>query len=203
LWLLLSCCLLGLSCSDMTLYRAKGDYFPLISGTRWTYQYGSTTSVDSVAGDRSIAGRACVVVLRDYAPEFWTKGQNEVRRYVDLTVSRAGTDYTLEERYALVYALPFVLGATWYESFRDTVVLAGIDTVLVRDSIFGRVAAIEDVQTPAGTIIQCYRIETHRDVEATDTTSTDLTEWFAPDVGLVKSQSGTDEKVLIDFEPGH
>jgi len=190
-------------CGDMTFFRAKSDYFPLIPGSRWTYDVAGNTAIDSVVGDSSVGGRACVVVLRDYAAECWTKQLNAVRQFIYLSANRGGYEYVLEERYGLVYALPLVEGATWSESFRDTVVLLGTDTVFLKDSVSGRVAAIEDIATPAGTFIQCYRIEIHREVEAADQSFTaDCSEWLAPDVGLVKRRTGTEERELTSYEPG-
>jgi len=190
-------------CGDMTFYRARSDYFPLIPGSRWTYDVAGSTAIDSVVGDSAVAGRACVVVFRDYAPEYWTKQTTEVRQFTNLVASRGGQDYVLEERYRLVYALPLIEGATWSESFRDTIVLMGTDTVFLKDSLRGRVAAIEDIATPAGTFIQCYRVETYREVEAAELSfTTDYSEWLAPGVGLVKRVTGTEESVLTGYEPG-
>jgi hypothetical protein len=190
-------------CGDMTFYRARSDYFPLVPGSRWTYDVGGNTAIDSVVGDSSVDGRPCIVVLRDYAPEYWTKQITEVRQFTNLVVNRGGQDHVLEREYRLVYALPLVQGSTWSEPYRDTVILQGTDTVFVKDSIFGRVAAIEDVATPAGTFIQCYRIETHREVEAAELSYTaDYEEWLAPGVGLVKRVTGTEERVLTNYEPG-
>jgi len=195
--------LLGAGCDDMTFFRARSDYFPLIPGSRWTYDVAGNTAIDSVVGDSSVAGRACIIVLRDYAPEYWTKQTTAVRQLIQLSTNRAGQEYVLEERYGLVYALPFIEGATWCESFRDTVVLMGTDTVFLKDSMAGRVAAIEDVETPAGTFIQCYRVETHREVEAAEESfTTDYSEWLAPGVGLVKRTTGTEERVLTGYETG-
>ena len=189
-------------CSDMTFYRAKSDYFPLVPGSRWTYDVGGNTAIDSVVGDSAVDGRACVVVLRDYAPEYWTKQMTEVRQFTSLVANRGGQDYVLERRYRLVYALPLIEGATWSESYRDTVFLQGTDTVSLKDSLSGRVAAIEDITTPAGTFLQCYRVETYRDVVAAELSFTDnYTEWLAPGVGLVKRVTGTEEKILTGYEP--
>jgi hypothetical protein len=196
--------LLLTGCSDMVFYRAKSDYFPLVPGCRWTYDVNGHAAVDSVVGDSALDGRACVVVLRDYAPEYWTKQLTEIRQFTDLVVSRGGEDFELERRYRLVYALPLIEGATWSEAYNDTVVLQGTDSVFVRDSAASRVAAIEDITTPAGTFIQCYRIETHRDVTAAELSfSADYIEWLAPGVGLVKRTSGTEERVLTGYEVGH
>ncbi len=190
-------------CGDMTFYRAKSDYFPLVPGSRWTYEAAGNTAIDSVAGDSSVAGRACIVVLRDYAPEYWIKQPSEVRRFLRLAANRGGQEYVLEERYGLAYALPFVEGAIWNESFHDTVVLTGTDTVFVLDSISGRVAAVEDVETPAGTFIQCYRIEIHHEVLAAELSfANDYVEWLAPEVGVVRRRTGTEETVLADFSSG-
>ena len=190
-------------CGDMTFFRARSDYFPLIPGSRWTYNVAGDMAIDSVVGDSSVAGRACVVVLRDYAPEYWTKQLTAVRRFTRLTANRAGQEYVLEERYGLVYSLPLVEGATWSESFRDTVVLLGTDTVFLTDSVSGRVAAIEDIETPAGTFIQCYRVETHREVVAAEQSFTaDYSEWLAPNVGLVKRVTGLDTVDLMDYSSG-
>jgi len=189
-------------CGDMTFYRAESDYFPLVPGSRWTYEAAGCTAIDSVVGDSSVAGRACVVVLRDYAPEYWTKQATEIRRFIRLPISNGVEDTVLEKRYGLVYALPLVEGATWDESFRDTVELWG-KTYFLKDSVSGRVAAIEDVETPAGTFIQCYRVEIHREVAAAELSFTaDYSEWLAPGVGLVKRRTGTEEQVLTGYEPG-
>jgi len=190
-------------CSDMTFYRAKSDYFPLVPGSRWTYDVAGNTAIDSVVGDSAVAGRTCVVVLRDYAPEYWTKQAAEVRQFTRLVASRGGQDHVLEERYRLVYALPLVEGATWSESFRDTIVLMGTDTVFLKDSSSSRVAAIDSIATEAGTFIECYRVETHREVEAAELSFTaDYSEWLAPGVGLVKRATGTEERLLTGYEPG-
>lgn len=190
-------------CGDMMFYRAKSDYFPLLPGSRWKYDVGGRTAIDSVVGDSAVAGRACVVVLRDYSPEYWTKQAKEVQRFTSIVIDRGGQEYVLEQEYRPIYTLPFVLGSTWTTTYRDTVVLQGTDTIPVKDSIQGRVTAIEDIATPAGTFIQCYRVETHRDVEAAELSYTaDYSEWLAPGVGLVKRVTGTDSLLLTEYSSG-
>ncbi|MBN2464056.1 hypothetical protein JXD38_00325 [candidate division WOR-3 bacterium] len=190
-------------CGDMMFYRAKSDYFPLIPGSRWTYDVGGNTAIDSVVGDSVVDGRTCVVVLRDYAPEYWTKDVAGVTQHTSLILNRGGQDFVLEQEYRPIYALPFVLGATWHSTYRDTVVVQGTDTVPVRDSIDCRVTAVDDIGTPAGTFVQCYRVETHREVEAAELSyTTDYYEWLAPGVGLVKRVAGTDSLVLTDYHTG-
>ena len=182
----------------MTFFRAGQDYFPLQDGTRWTYDDAGFTSIDSVAGDSMVLGRNAVVVLRDFAPEMWLKNQTEIRKYVRRTVIRGGAEYVLEERYGLEYQVPLVKGAAWSESFEDTVILMGTDSVFVQDSVAAIVAAIEDVTTPAGTFVQCYRVDFYR-VVRTDTTATlQYQEWLAPGVGVVRRG----ERVLTSYRIG-
>jgi hypothetical protein len=190
--------LLLAGCSDTTLYRAGSDYFPLTQGSRWTYAEGAVTLIDSVAGDSSVAERNATVVLRSFAPEFWVRDQTGLWRFERRTTIRSGTEYELEARYALQYQLPLVLGATWSESFRDTVVVLGTETLLVRDSLHGSVVAIEDVVTPAGTFDDCYRVELFRSVQAETLAEANSVEWLAPGVGLVKRLTGPDSLVLLD-----
>lgn len=182
----------------MAFFRAGQDYFPLVQGTRWTYDDGGFTSMDSVAGDSSVLGRRAVKVLRDFSPELWLKSNSEVRRYVRRTVLRAGSEYVLEERYGLEYALPLVVGMGWSESFRDTVVLLGTDSVFVLDSIAASVAAVEDLATPAGTFVQCYRLDVYRVVRTDSVAVEQYQEWLAPGVGVVKRG----ERVLTGFSTG-
>jgi hypothetical protein len=186
-------------CSEMLLYRAGQDYFPLVSGSRWTFE---PDRVDSVGRDTALAGRRATVVYRDYAPEFWLKTATEVRRLVRRTVIRSGSEYLLEEQYGLEYCLPLVEGAEWAESFRDTVVLLGTDTVAVFDSVWARVVAVEDLTTPAGWFLQCYRIDFNRIVQADTNFTESRTEWLAPGVGVVRRTADGQTAELRDYHIG-
>jgi len=197
---LLGLCLLA--CSDMTIFRAGHDYFPLTSGTRWTYNDAGFTSIDSVGGDSTVGGRNAIIVFRDFSPEFWLKGPTEIRRFARRSVIRAGAEYVLEERYGLEYQLPLVKGATWEECFRDTVVLMGTDTVFVKDSVSARVAGTENVETQAGTFVECYQVDFYREVQTDTAATTQYSEWLAPGVGVVKRRTGTEERVLTEYQIG-
>jgi hypothetical protein len=44
----------------------------------------------------------------------------------------------------------------------------------------------------------------YRDVAAAETSFTaNYTDWLAPGIGLVKRVTGTEERVLTGYEPGH
>lgn len=203
LWLaLLAAAVLAASgCDNLTLFRAGSDYFPLTRGSRWTYSDGIATRTDSVAGDSVVDGRSAIVVLRSFAPEFWLRDQTGAWRFTRRAVIRGGQEYELEARYEQAYQLPLVLGATWADAFGDTVTVLGTESLFVRDSLSGLVAAIEDVVTPAGTFTECYRLDFFRSVRTDTLIETAWTEWLAPGVGLVKRLTGTDSLVLVDYLP--
>lgn len=190
------------ACDDLTLFRAGSEYFPLIQDSRWTYSDGLVTLTDSVAGDSVTDGRNVIVVLRSFAPEFWLRDQTGAWRFIRRTIIRGGQEYELEAQYEQEYQLPLVLGATWAGTFSDTVTVMGTESLFVRDSLSGRVAAIEDITTPAGTFAECYRIEFFRSVRTDTLAETAWTEWLAPGVGLVKRLTGTDSLVLVDYRLG-
>jgi hypothetical protein len=194
--------LLSLACSDMILFRAGQDYFPLVPGSYWGYEAGGFASYDSVAGDTAVLGRSARVVLRDFAPEFWLVSATELRRYVRRTVTLGGQEYVLEERFALEYVLPLVEGASWAESFADTVAVLGNDSVTVRDSVAARVTAVEPVDVRAGGFHECYRVEFYREFAGTDTVVEQYTEWLAPGVGVVKRTGAAVDRALTGFRIG-
>jgi len=191
------------ACDDLTLFRAGSDYFPLTQDSRWTYSDGLVTLTDSVAGDSVTDGRNATVVLRSFAPEFWLRDQTGAWRFIRRIIIRGGQEYELEARYEQEYQLPLVLGATWSDVFRDTVVVMGSESLFVRDSLSGRVVAIEDITAPAGTFAESYRVEFFRSVQTDTLAETAWTEWLAPGVGLVKRLTGTDSLVLVDYRVGH
>ena len=190
------------ACSDMMLYRAGHDYFPLAAASRWTYESGSYTAIDSVGADSTVGGRRAITIYRNFAPEFWLKSPTEIRRWTLRTAIRNGTEYVLEAQYGLIYRLPFVEGASWTETFRDTVVLLGTDTIVVLDSVQARVSAIEELSTEAGTFQQCYRVDYSRVVHADTSLTEQYSEWLAPGVGLVQRVAGSETQVLVNYHIG-
>jgi len=192
---------LGLSCSDMIFERSSADYFPLVTGSEWKYLVGETTTYVRVTGDSSIGNRSCTVVTVDFMPEFWFKEPCEIHKFFYRTISRGGSEWTLESRYGSVYRLPFVAANSWQDLFQDTVLVLG-DTILYYHRLEANVTKIEDVATPAGIFGQCYRLEFTEEIRAFDTTTTRFTEWLAPGIGLVKSRTGNEEKVLVEYHIG-
>lgn len=194
--------LLTLSCGDLMLFRSGEDYFPLVTGSEWKYLVGNDTTYTEVSGDSSVGNRSCIVVSIDFIPEFWYREPTQLRKFFHRTVSRGGYEYTLEERYGLVYVLPFVLGSAWRETFQDTVVVLGSDTINYYHRLEAVVAEIAEVNTPAGTFGQCYRLDFTEEIRSLDTTVTQYTEWLAPGVGVVKRRLPSGDEELAAYRIG-
>ncbi len=196
--------LLLLGCSDMLLFRATRDYFPLVRGSVWKYLSDGDTMYVEVLGDSTVGGQAGIVVASDFVPGFWLKQPpvTEIRRYYDRSLSRGGQEYVMEQRYGLVYLLPLVEGNQWAEQYSDTIIVLGTDTVNYLHRLEARVAAIEDITTPAGSFDQCYRIDFTELIVEYDSTILSYTEWLAPDVGLVRRAEGTVELNLVHYRVG-
>lgn len=199
--------LLLLGCSNL-LYRSGRDYYPLVRGSLWKYYDGQDTSYVQVGGDSLVGGRQGIIVYTDFAPGFWLKSvpDLEIRQWTRNALLRGGHEHVLEERYALVYLLPLVDGNLWYEEFVDTVMVLG-DTVRYRHRLEARVAGIETVTAPAGVFEDCYRLDFTRMIETAIADSTavltvNYSEWLAPDVGLVRRLTGSDELILVEYRIG-
>lgn len=185
----------------MLLHRSGLDYFPLISGTEWKYLVDSDTAYYvEVVGDTSVGNITSTVMLVNFLPEFWLREPTRISRFVYRDTLIGSYPDVLEERYGLVYLLPFVSGNSWQDSISRTVY--GLDTFDYCRRLEALVGDPEDVTVPAGTFYDCYRIEFTETTVASDTAVVTSTEWLAPGVGLVKRVVGTEEQVLADFRIG-
>jgi hypothetical protein len=195
--------LLLLGCSGL-LSRSGRDYFPLVRGSTWRFYDGRDTCYVEVAGDSVVGGRSCIVVTTDFVPGFWIKTapESDARRWTRRTLQRGGTEYVLEQRYALVYLLPLVAGNSWRDEYSDTLVILGVDTLHYRHRLDVRVAAVEPVTVPAGRFEDCYRLEFTETIVAEDSSTVNYTEWLAPDVGPVRRRAGNSELVLTEYRIG-
>lgn len=196
---------LCLSCTDMTVYRSSQDYFPLVlprtdeagvdhPGSWWKYLTDYDTTYYDVVGESAVGGLTATVMTVDYDREhalLWVREPTRIIRFFHYDTTIGGHDYTFEQRYGLVYLLPLVEGSSWYDEYRDTVLVLGTDTVFYYRRLDARVAAVEEVGTPAGSFSQCYRLEFREERRGLDSTTVSYTEWLAPGVGLVQSQPGS------------
>jgi len=186
----------------MILYRSSEDYFPLVQGSEWKYLTADDTTYVQVAGDSTVGNRRCIVVNVDFSPQFWHREPTQVRRFFYRTLSRGGTEYVLEERYGLIYLFPLVLGNSWRETFQDTIVVLGTDTINYLHRLEAVVAAVEDLTTPAGSFGQCYRLDFTEEIRALAAETAYYSEWLAPGVGVVKRTTAAGEEQLAAYRIG-
>jgi hypothetical protein len=199
--LLVAIGLLLSGCSDMLLHRSSLDYFPLIRGSEWKYVVGNDTAYYvEVLGDTSVGNITSTAVSVNFLPEFWLKEPTRISRFFFRDTLIGSYPDVLEERYGLVYLLPFVSGNSWQDSFSQT--LYGLDTFDYHRRLEALVSGPEDVSVPAGTFSDCYRIEFTEEIGGADTATLSSTEWLAPGVGLVKKVVGAEERVLADYRIG-
>ncbi|UCG44069.1 MAG: hypothetical protein JSU73_05525 [candidate division WOR-3 bacterium] len=193
--------LLLTGCSEMLLHRSSLDYFPLIRGSEWKYLVGKDTAYYvEVLGDTPVGNATSTAVAVNFLPEFWLKEPTSISRYFYRDTLIGSYPDVLEERYGLVYLLPFVSGNSWQDSFSQT--LYGLDTFDYHRRLEARVSGPEDVPVPAGVFHDCYRIEFTEQTGGSDTTTVFSSEWLAPGVGLVKKVIGTETRELADYHIG-
>jgi hypothetical protein len=194
-------CLLGVGaflvvggCSmDPMVYRIASNYVPVEeAGNSWEYEISTGgTSVVSIEGEGAILGRDCLLVLVNFENTYWYRDEDQFDMYVK-TNYLYNEEFTIEERWAKHLVLPLVLGNTWSDQFEKTTLVYG-QPVTRRTMMNARVTAIQDLVLPAGKFEQCYvvRLET---IGVTETPygngwvdSLFVEEYYAPDVGLVRS----------------
>lgn len=193
--------ILVLSCnnSDWILYRAGSDYFPLKSSNWWKYESEGITELVEVKGDTIAYDRSCIHLLRNFTDEYWIKDNSEVKKLILRTINLGGTDFLLQQSWLLQHRLPFMLGSLWSEVFTDTVIILG-DSFHLNQTMWRKVIAVENINVPAGTFFQTYKIEFSETFTLNDSIEQySGYEWFAPGVGLIKRIANNIEQVLIDY----
>ena len=184
---------------DWVLYRTSQDYLPFKNGNWWSYQSQDVTELIQVTTDTVVNNQPAIHQLNNFADEYWFKNNGEYRKLIVRTVNYNGDDYTIQNAWLLQYKTPFVLGNSWSDIFTDTVYVLG-DTYRLKHIITRQVVEINDINTPAGTFFQTYKIIFSETFVLNDSTEYYAGyECFAPNVGLVKKVSNNIESVLIDY----
>jgi hypothetical protein len=201
-WLIIFIITLSIfSCNnnDWILFRVSNDYFPLTNGNWWKYETNGMNELVKVISDTNAYGISCSYLTRNFADEFWTKENSEVKKLVVRTMNFGGTDYTIQEVWTVQYHLPFVLGNYWSNTYRDTATVLG-DTYYTSQAITRKVVAVEDINVPAGSFLQTYKLEYMETIAINDSSEQySGFEWYSPGLGLVKSIINNTTKELIDY----
>lgn len=181
--------------------RTKADYIPYTeTGNFWIYRSNLGVEkfvevLDNTA-NLTLDGREVLILAENYAESYWHKDEGFLSRYRDVEVNFGGELYPVETRWQAYIQIPLVLGNEWHDTWQDTVTVLN-EPLLRIDELQARVVAIEEVSTEAGNFSNCYKIrfeireEIHSSIIGDSISQVTLYEWYAPDIGLVKSSQGT------------
>lgn len=195
------------ACGDSTDPAA---YFPTDTGLRWTYQIRRTT-MDGTAeqlyfvenyGNRQLSPELDAHVQRTFEGNryYYHRGRRGWTRVAVQGVAEEQVRIT-PEPWLLIPAEP-ILGSTWQQPTITRVLektgppQVTLFRIQAQLPVTYKVAAVSDVVTvPAGRFARCLRIEGEGSLSTNvgnyiGTTSISLrsTDWYAPGVGLVKSE---------------
>lgn len=193
-------------------YHLSQDYMPLGNpGTTWTYaltvgrnsagNYSVLMDVDTVFGLRN-----AFQVEQGAQIGYWYRDDQEFDEYLDESVFVNEGEVVVEERWWTHLKLPLIKGSTWSDSYQNQVIAYG-QPIYRQSTSRGQVIGTETVSVPLGTYAEAYKVQIYR---ATSTTSAlfpakgdtvNVTEWYAPNVGLVKRVKGDSTWVLTAYQP--
>lgn len=189
--------------------RTKGEYLPLEeTGNYWLYKstLGGEKYVEVLenSNNLSLHGREVLIVSENYIQYYWYKGEGFLSRYRDIEVNFGGELYPIESRWQAYIEIPLVLGNQWEDFWEDTVIVFNQPLYRV-DELRARVLAIEDISTEAGDFGNCYKIrfeikeEIHSTIIGDSVSEQTFFEWYAPDIGLVKSTADDQQWELSEY----
>ncbi|TES90758.1 MAG: hypothetical protein E3J87_09335 [Candidatus Cloacimonadota bacterium] len=186
--------------------RIKGDYFPIDKmGNFWKFRNkNDSEKYLEVKGTKVIDGREAVILEENYEETYWYKGEGFLSRFRDIEINFNGELFHVEKRWQHYIEVPIVKGNFWADFWEDT--LSFYNQPLYKtDNLSGIVEGFETIKIEAGTFKNCYRIKFHLVEEISSIITGDSIsektyyEWYAPDVGLVKSTEDDENWELIDY----
>jgi len=193
-------------------YHLSQDYVPIGAiGTTWTYDLsvnGTNIGNYTIGVDNDtlvVALRHGTQVEQGARTGYWFKDEEEFADYLQETVFVNEGDVVVEERWLTRLKLPLVKGSNWSDTYQNQVTAYGQPIYRWSESR-GQVLGTETVTVPLGTYAEAYKVQRYR---ATSTTSAlfsplgdtvNVTEWYAPNFGLVKRVKGDTTWALKDYQ---
>ncbi len=180
--------------------RGAGNYFPLRENLWWQYVSDGDTIFVEVETRDTILEQECYLVDRNGEVNYYTKTDNgSIAQYVKQVYNFGGDDYTIIEGYVLRLELPLITGNTFQDSLLDSVQVAdqwiwgsykiqGKVCGYQGDSLYGDVYKVET---------QIFAVIITPDTIISDTT--DLIEYYAADIGLVRFNGVAGEYQLAEY----
>jgi len=200
-----------LACESHTFFgRLASDYAPYNNtGSTWEF---SVTGEDTFnlqwrISDRVVLGGIDAVKIQEGENIIYLAREPDgLYEWVRTTRNFSDEIITIEERWRKRVELPFATGNTWTDAYRGEVKFMGL-TYRIDTELVGRVSGLDPVLTQADYFTDAYRVDLSIRYTVLDpisgeiTDETRLSEWYAPDVGLVRRRiAGADEWVLRNYE---
>lgn len=191
--------LLVIGCGENhIIQRAAGDYFPLREGFWWFYASENDTLLVEVEPKDTLLNIECFPVSYNGMPEYVAKHTGSISQYIIETFNLAGEDYTIIEDFIVRLELPLVQGNTYHYVLADSASVAG-HSIHARREFIGEVVGY-DFESTYGDVYE-VNITTIRffSVDGTAVADTgEVTEYYAPGLGVVRFRDGTTEYELIE-----
>lgn len=193
--------LLFLSCGNI-IEKSASDYFPYEEGNWWRYFGDSETLFVEVEPLDTLLQTECFPVTYSGVVKYLVENDRAIDEYVKILYDFSGNDYTIIEDFITRIELPLVYGNTYQDSLIDSLNIFG-QWVKAKYHISGVVSEYEyNDSVYTGDV---YKIElvTVYHLFSQDTTIIDTTnveEYYAPDIGMVRLRNGDGDYYLTAYE---
>ncbi|UCD19058.1 MAG: hypothetical protein JSU64_06440 [candidate division WOR-3 bacterium] len=191
--------LLIVSCGDNHIVqRAAEDYFPFSEGYWWQYSSQNDTILVEVEPLDTISGVECFPVTFNGRVEYIAKRDASISQYVVRLYNFAGIDYTILEDFIVRIELPLVKGNSYHHVLADSILVAG-QSVSASYEVIGDI--IDFSYDPGyGDVyeIRITTIETRFENGLVNIDTAEITEYYAPGIGMIRFQDETSDYNLIE-----
>ena len=192
--------LLLVVCSENNIIqRAAEDYFPLREDCWWQYASQSDTVLVEVEPQDTVLQVQCFPVSYNGVPTYLVKYDDAVSQYVRAVYNYAGSDHTVIEDFVIRIELPLIHGNSYQHSLSDSIYVAN-QLIKAQCEITGLVVDYAD-EAEYGNVyeINLTTIESLTTPDTVIADTTEVTEYYAPGIGMVRFQEAAIEFHLIEY----
>ncbi|KPK63250.1 hypothetical protein AMJ83_07820 [candidate division WOR_3 bacterium SM23_42] len=179
--------------------RAAEDYFPLREGSWWQYANQSDTVLVEVEPQDTILQVPCFPVSYNGVPAYLVKHDDAVSQYIRTVYNHAGSDHTVMENFVVRIELPLIEGNAYQHLLSDSIYVAS-QLIKAVYELTGLVVGYAD-ETGYGNVYE-INLTTIESITTPDTVIADtneVTEYYAPGIGMVRFQEAASEYHLIEY----
>lgn len=196
------------SCSHHNPFTARisKDHIPINEiGRYWIYENNDgIQKYVEVKETTNLDGKEAILIQENYQETYWYKGDDYISRHLNIEINYNGELFPVEHRWQNYIEIPILKGNNWENTWIDTVFI--YDKHLIRTSeLKGKVEYYETIETEAGIFDNCYRIKISTIVRNISYIPVDSLisktyyEWYAPDIGLIKTTEDNKGWTLIEY----